>query len=568
MAIAPPPAPPGARKTAGQREALRKPQSGSVLFDKRLDLPSDPAPIRKPEVVSAPAPSAPALNPYRWIILVAVLTGAFLELLDTTSVNVALRDMAGNLGATPDEIAWVSTGYILSNVVVLPLTAWLASVFGRRRYLAFSILLFTVASIFCGMSTTLAQLVFWRILQGAGGAALLSTAQTTLREIFPFEQQGMVQALYTVVVVTGPTVGPAFGGWMTDNYSWPWIFFIKSPLGFVAAWLVWRFLSDSPHRQQPGKVDWQGISLLAVGLASLQYVLEEGERYDWFDDGNILRLTVLAVAALTAFVFRELSAANAQPVVNLRVLRHRDLTAGVILLFIGGFGIYGGTFILPLFTQGILGFSPTQSGLMFLPGGLATIVTTILCGRLLNGANPIVRPVPLIVAGMTAFSVAQWQLGHLSVDTGNSDIVVKLILRGAGLGFVLSPITIAALGSLKGIEIAQGSGLTNLARQLGGSFGIALINTYVVDQTAAHRSNMVGDAYFASPSLAARLDAVAHRLVVYGYSPADAHNAAVAAIDHVVQTQSLMLAYNDAFLLIAVAFVLALPAVLLLVKPN
>ena len=309
-----------------------------------------------------PAPPTPGLNPHRWIILVAVLTGAFLELLDTTSVNVALRQMAGNLGATPDEIGWVVTGYILSNVVVLPMTAWLSSVFGRRRYLTYSILLFTLASFLCGASQSLGALVFWRIMQGAGGAALLSTAQATLREVFPREQQGMIQALYIVVVVIGPTLGPTFGGWITDNFSWPWIFYIKAPLGLLAAFLVWRFLRDSPHQSKAAGVDAPGIGLLAVGLGALQYVLEEGERYDWFADAWIARLTVIAALALTAFVAWELSPRNTRPVVNLRVLKHRGLTAGVVLLSIGGFGIYGGTFILPLFARVSLAFRRPPRG--------------------------------------------------------------------------------------------------------------------------------------------------------------------------------------------------------------
>ena len=514
----------------------------------------------------APLPAPPAsagLNPYRWIILVAVLTGAFLELLDTTSVNVALRQMAGNFGATQDEIGWVATGYILSNVVVLPLTAWLSSVFGRRAYLTGSILLFTAASFLCGASQTLGQLVFWRVLQGVGGAALLSTAQATLREVFPAAQQGMVQALYIVVVVTGPTVGPTFGGWVTDNYSWPWIFYAKAPLGLVAALLVWRFLGDSGPRRASGGVDWAGIALLAVGLGSLQYVLEEGERDDWFSDAWITRLTVIALVSLVAFVAWELSPANRRPVVSLRVLRHRDLSAGCGLLFVGGAGIYGGTFLLPIFVQSVLGFSPTQTGLLFLPAGAVTIVFTIVVGRLLNGANPLVKPPILIALGMAGFSLSQWQLGHLTTQSGTPDIGVGLLLRGAGLGLLLTPVTVASLTSLKGAEIAQGAGLTNLFRQLGGSFGIAIVNTYVTNQTAFHRADLLASFSAGTASLLARQASVTARLVAHGYSPADAHAAALGVLDHAVQTQATTMAYDNAFVLLAVAFVFASPALFL-----
>ena len=529
---------------------------------------SQSVPTAEPATTS-PRPSAPEpLNPHRWIILIAVLTGAFLELLDTTSVNVALRQMQGNFGATSDEIAWVSTGYILSNVVFLPMTAWLSSVFGRRLYLTGSILLFTFASFLCGGSTTLGALIFWRIMQGAGGAALLSTAQASLREVFPREQQGMVQSLYIVVVVVGPTLGPAFGGWMTDNYSWPWIFYIKSPLGLVAAALVWRFLQDSAHQAKANGLDWQGIGLLAVGLGSMQYVLEEGERYDWFDDAAITRLSILAVVTLTAFVFWELSPRNLGPVVNLRVLRHRDLSAGAGLLMVGGFGIYGGVFIFPQFAQGVLGFTPTETGLVFLPGGLATIVGTVLCGRLLNGARPLVKPPILVILGMTIFAGSEWLLGHLSPQSGVPDTQLGLIVRGAGLGLLLTPVTVASLGSLKGPEIAQGAGLTNLARQLGGSFGIAAINTYVTNQTAFHRANLVTSLYSGNQILSARLFGITHRFLTNGYSPDSAHSAAIASVERAVQVQALTMSYNDAFLLIAAVSLLAAPAALLFVRRS
>jgi len=519
---------------------------------------------------SAPVvkPAEQTLNPHRWIILIAVLTGAFLELLDTTSVNVALRQMQGNLGATSDEIAWVSTGYILSNVVVLPLTAWLATVFGRKRYLASSIILFTIASFLCGASTNLGALVFWRIMQGVGGAALLSTAQATIREVFPLEQQGMVQALYILVVVTGPTLGPAYGGYMTDNYSWPWIFYAKAPLGFVAAALVMRYLNETARPAVAPKVDVPGIALLAAGLGALQYVLEEGERYDWFSDTSIVVLTIVALVSLTAFTFWELSPRNSAPVVNLRVLKNKELATGTVLLFVGGFGIYAGTFIYPLLAQSILGMTPTETGLVFLPGGTATIIGTLICGRLLNGKKALVAPAWLIAAGMLIFSLAQWQLGHLTPQSGTADSEVGLVIRGAGLGLLLTPVTVASLSTLRGLQIPQGAGLTNLFRQLGGSFGIAFINTYITQQTAYHRSDLVGDVFSGSGPAAARLAGASARFEAGGYSPSSAHMAGIASIEHAVQQQALMLAFSDAFILIGVVFVAAVPLVLLYAKAK
>lgn len=510
-----------------------------------------------------PAAAEQALNPHRWIILVGLVTASLLELLDTTSVNVALRQMAGNFGATYDEIAWVSTGYILSNVIVLPLTAWLSSLFGRKRYLTGSIILFTIASIFCGASHTLGELVFWRIVQGVGGAALLSTAQSTLREIFPRDQQGMIQAIFTVTVVVGPTLGPTFGGWVTDNYSWPWIFYLKSPLGVIAAVMVGRFLHDSPFKHKPGPVDWQGITLLALGLGSMQYVLEEGERYDWFDNTWILRLTIFSAVMMVGFVVRELCTGDCNPVVNLRVLKNMELTAGTIMLFVGGLAIYGGTFILPLYVQGILGFTATQTGLLFLPAGFVTIVGTMISGRLLNGANPLVKPSVLVALGIIIFAISQWQLGSLTTQSGSDDLTWALIVRGISFGFFFTPVTVASLSSLKGMEIAQGAALTNLFRQLGGSLGIALMNTFVTDQTTAHRTDLVRSIYAGSQTLLARQEALSHYLATQGYGAAAARQAALGIIDQFIDAQATTLAYDDAFRVVAVGLMVCLPGILL-----
>ena len=274
------------------------------------------------------------LSPYRWLILFGLITAAILEVLDTTIVNVALPQMAGNLGATTQEIGWVSTGYILSNVIVLPMTAWLASRFGRRKYLCASIIIFLTASFFCGTSGSLWELVFWRIVQGSGGAALLSTAQATIREIFPKEQQGTVQSIYVLGIIVAPTLGPTLGGYITDNYSWPWVFFVNLPIGAISLFFVASFLTDAKHRVATTKVDWLGVGLLTVGLGSLQYVLEEGNAEDWFESSTITTLSILAAICLTSFVFWELSSRNKQPVVNLRVLKNRDLSAA-LTMFLG-----------------------------------------------------------------------------------------------------------------------------------------------------------------------------------------------------------------------------------------
>ncbi len=492
-----------------------------------------------------------------------------MEVLDTTIINVALPQMAGNLNATIDEIAWVSTGYILSNVIVLPMTAWLGQRFGRKRYLVFSIGLFIFSSFFCGTSKTLIELVFWRILQGAGGAALLSTAQATLRQIFPPQQQGLVQTLFILGIVVAPTLGPLVGGYITDNYNWPWVFFVNIPIGLVSAFLVGSYLHDAPGGPKAGKIDLAGIGLLTVGLGSLQYVLEEGQRDDWFDSVAITRLSVLAAVSLLAMLAWELSPRNKFPVVDFRVMKNRDLTSGLVLFLVLGFGLYGGLFIFPQFTQNVLQFSPTATGLVLLPGGLATAVAAMLCGRINSLPGRPVDPRLLIIFGMGIFMVSMWQLGHLSTASGEPDTRLALIIRGFGLGFLFSTLNGVVFASLKPQEVQQASGLINLARQLGGSFGIAFLNTYIYNQQAYHRVNLVSNFYAGNSAYTQSLSGAVSTLVSRsGISIADAQAGALRLINGRVTAQAATMSYNDAFLLLGLSFVVAVPAVLLLRKPK
>lgn len=522
---------------------------------------------------AAPPPGAQAAAPsdvseYRWLILIGLITAAIMEILDTTIVNVSLPQMAGNLSATQDEIGWVVTGYILSNVVVLPMTAWLGQRFGRKRYLAASILIFIAASFFCGTSRSLVELVFWRIIQGAGGAALLSTAQATLRQIFPPEQQGLVQAIFILGVVMGPTVGPTLGGYITDNYNWPWIFYINIPVGLVSFFLVTTFLHDPPSQRKAGPIDWLGIGLLAVGLGSLQFVLEEGKRYDWWDSALITRLAILAGLCLVGLVVWEMWPSNKHPVIDFHVLKNKTLTGGLLLFITLGFGLFGGVFIFPLFVQNVLGFSSTETGLVLFPGGLASAVGAVVCGRLLNGRKALVDPRLLILVGLAIFAYSMWGLGHLTVQSGVPDTRFALIVRGLGLGFLFTPLNFIVFASLKGPEIQQGSSFINLARQLGGSFGIAYLSTYLSDQAEYHRVNLIAHVYSGNPELAARQAAVAQSLLAHGSSQAAATAAALGQINGIVVKQSLTMSYNDAFLFVLVSMLVTAPAVLLLGKAK
>ena len=506
---------------------------------------------------------------HRWIILLGLITAAVMEVLDTTIINVALPQMAGNLGATQEEIGWVSTGYILSNVIFLPMTAFFAARFGRQRYLVFSIILFLVASFFCGTSHSLTELVLWRILQGAGGAALLSTAQATLRQIFPREEQGMVQAIFMLGIIVAPTLGPTLGGWITDNYTWNWCFFINIPIGIVATFLVANYLQDPPNQQRANTpVDWTGIVLLTIGIGSLQYVLEEGNGKDWFADALILRLTVLSAVCLITMVWWELSSWNEHPVVNFRVLHNRTLAASIFLFISLGFGLYGGVILFPMFAQGILHFTPTETGLAMLPGGLATAVSAVVCGKLLNGAKPLVDSRVLIAIGVSLFMVSMWKMGHLTTVAGEADVRAALIVRGFGLGMLFTPINNVAYASLEPHEAQQAAGLINLSRQLGGSFGIAVLLNYVSKHTQYHRADLVANLNVGNFLTDQRVQALTHGFMGRGLSAFDAQQAAYRALDGQVMAQSAMLSFNDSWMFILIVFALVSPAILLLRRPK
>lgn len=501
---------------------------------------------------------------YRWFILVGLITAAIMEVLDTTIVNVSLPQIAGNVGATSEEIGWVSTGYILANVILLPVTAWLASRFGRKRYLAASITIFTVASIMCGLSGSLVGLVFWRIVQGAGGAALLSTSQATIREIFPPEEQGMTQAIYILGIIVAPTIGPTLGGWITDNYNWHWSFFINLPIGIASFLLVTSFLQDSKFKMATGKVDWTGLSLLTVGIGTLQYALEEGNSKMWLQDSTIALCIAVASITLPIFVLWELSKRNTVPIVNLRVLKNAQLSAGLILYLVLGFGLYGGVFVYPLFAQGILNLTPTETGLALFPGGLATAFSATIAGRMQN-----IPPRVLIVTGLGIFLSSMIWLASLPPTSGVGDAQAALLLRGAGLGLLFVPINLAAFSTLKGAEIAQGAALLNLCRQMGGSFGIAILATYLTHQTAINRSYM---ASFlnpgANPALSDRLRLGAALFRSKGYTPPLASKAANQLVLYGLDRQASAAAFNQAFMLIALAILVATPAIFLLKNPQ
>ena len=540
--------------------------------DGSVPLPEKPIPEKpseKPKAAASMTAAAAALNfRYRWLILAGLILAAAMEVLDTTIINVALPQMAGSLSTTTQEIAWVSTGYILSNVVVLPMTAFFNTLFGRRNYLTGSIMLFTIASFFCGTSHTLVELILWRVLQGAGGAALISTAQATLVQVFSAKEQAIVQPVFLLGLVVFPTIGPALGGWITDAANWNWCFFINLPIGLLAGGLVFFLLHDTEPARRDAPVDWAGIGLLAVGLATLQYVLEEGEQDDWFNSMTIVRLALLSAASLIGLVLWELSPQNKAPVVDFRVLKNRSLSAGIILFIAVGFGLYGVNYLYPLLAQQQEGLSAMQSGVALLPGGIATAISIVFCGVISSSPKSSIDARLLTFIGIVLSIVGMWGLAHLNSQSGTPDTFWPLLIRGFSVGFLFIPVNQLAIGSLNRDEINQGTGLLGLARQLGGSLGIAILATYLQNQQHINRANLVGYLTPSHPAYNDRVAGLAGALTAGGYSHADAQTGALGLIDQTLTQQVFAMSFNDTFLVLMLISAAMIPTLLLLKKPK
>ncbi|MEO5976459.1 MAG: MDR family MFS transporter [Chryseolinea sp.] len=500
----------------------------------------------------------------RVIITVTAVMCALLEIIDTTIVNVALNDMKGNLGATLNDVSWVITAYAIANVIIVPLTSWLSQQFGRRNYFAASIIIFTVSSFLCGNATNIWELVFFRFIQGLGGGALLVTSQTIITEVYPPEKRGMAQALYGMGVIVGPTLGPPLGGYITDNFSWPYIFYINIPIGVIATLLTLSYVKSPNYggKRSLADVDWLGIFFLILAVGSLQYVLEKGQEHDWFESGWIVTFAVTSFLGVYLFIWRELVAKN--PAVELRVLKDRNLAMGTVLSFILGFGLYGSTFVIPLFTQNALKWTAYQSGLMLVPSSVMTGLMMPFVGKAIQ------KDIPhkyLIALGFSVFfGYSLWSYTIITPYTGESDFFFILMLRGVGLGFLFVPTTTLALSSLKGKEIGQGAAFTGMVRQLGGSFGIALISTFISRRVVQHRADLMNHVSAYSPDVQQRLAGIQSTLQAKGSPTNIASLQSYQVIDGIVTGQAALLTYMDVFIGIGIFFLVCIPVVLLL-KP-
>jgi MFS transporter, DHA2 family, multidrug resistance protein len=497
------------------------------------------------------------------IIVITVITAAIMELIDTSIINVALSQISGNLGATIEDASWVITAYAIANVIIIPMTGFLARYFGRKNYYLASIIIFTIASWLCGNAPDLLTLVIARFIQGIGGGALLSTSQAILFDTFSPPKRPMASALFGMGIVVGPTIGPILGGHIIDNYSWPLIFTINIPIGIVAAFLTYTFVDKKEEElsidRKSIKIDYPGILLLASGIGALQYVLEKGTSEDWFDSTTIIALTIVAVVGLVGFIFWEFRTKT--PVIDLRILKERNLAASNILTFVVGFGMFGSIFIFPVLVQRILGFTPTDAGMGLVPGAMVAIFIMPIIGRSIQGGLP---PIIFVVLGFVFFILHGYTASLATPEVGNSFFILPQIFRGLGTAMLTVPLINQSVVGLTPKEIPYAMSLTNMIRQLGGAAGIAIMNTYVNNRYWVHRTDLVSNLDGSDPEFAQRLAQTTQGAIANGVNPLQANEVALRAIDGAVTKASYMQGYLDGFLLISIFFIVASPFILML----
>lgn len=500
--------------------------------------------------------------PHKWIVAGTVLTGTIMAVLDASIVNVALPNMSGELGATVEEITWVVTGYLLSNVIIMPLIAWLSARFGRKRLYVASVVLFTASSMACGLARTLPLLVGFRVLQGFGGGVLMTVSQAILRETFPVAEQGLAMGVYGMGVVLAPAFGPTLGGWLTDQYSWPWIFYVNVPIGILNLVLVQRFIEDPPYLTRTrGRIDWQGIALLTIGLGALQLMLEQGEHHDWFQSSFIVLLAITAAIGMMLFIWRELT--GDRPAVDLRLLGKASFSSATALGGVLGMGLYGSLFLLPLFLQNLLGYPAERSGLALMPRSLAMAVLMPIAGRFYNRLGPRL----LVAAGLLVSAVSFWDLAHLTSAVGFWDIFLPQLWQGVGFSLIFVALSTAAFAQLPRAKMTAAAGLYNVVRQVCGSVGIAVAASELTRGVARYHSVLAEHVTAYNPIAREWLQGAEAAMRRAGADAVTAGQRALELIDLDVNRQAAVLSYNHVFALVAALFVIVLPLVLLL-RPS
>jgi len=501
------------------------------------------------------------INP--WLIAIAVMSSTFMEVLDTTVVNVSLPHIAGNLSASTDEATWTLTSYLVANAIILPMTGWLASTFGRKRLLLSSVTGFTIASFLCGLAPSLPFLIVFRIIQGACGGGLQPLSQAILLESFPPEKRGQAMAFWALGIVVAPMLGPVAGGWLTDNYSWRWVFYINIPIGIGAIILTQLFVFDPSYlRRKSMGIDYWGIGLLVLGIGSLQIMLDKGQEEDWFGSHFILTLAILAVVGLTGLVIRELKTPH--PIIDLSVFKYRSFAIGTFLMTGVGFVLYGSTVLLPLLMQELLGYTATHAGVTNLPRGLASFLAMPFIGFLVGRFDSR----KLLGTGVILSAAAMFLLSRLSLDVGFWNFWGPLMLQGAALGLIFVPLTTVTNDPVPREQMGSATSIFNLMRNIGASIGISVVQTIYFRKQQAHISVLAKFVNPGNTEAMRRIDGLRQSFIAQGLDAVSATRKAYAAIFGMIQQQAAMLSYNDVFFVLAIMFLVMFPFVLLMSRAK
>ena len=498
------------------------------------------------------------VNP--WIVTAAVMGATFMEILDTTVVNVSVPHLAGNMGATVEEGTWVVTSYLVSNAIILPMSGWLANRIGRRNMLLACVTGFTITSVLCGMATSLEALIFFRVLQGLTGGGLQPLAQAVLLETFPPKQHGTAMAAFGLGIILAPILGPTLGGWITDNYSWRWIFYLNVPIGVLSVIMMSAFVHDPPYigKHRTGSIDLWGIGFLALGFGTLQVVLDTGQRHDWFASTQIRVFSFLCAFGLVALVVRELTTKH--PIVDLRVLKDRTFTAGVSLMTMLGFVLYASLMLLPIFLQTLLGYPALESGLALSPRGIGSLVMMPIVGQLTNRFDPRkLIAFGIIVGGWTMFS-----LSHLNLNAGYWDIFWPQVFQGAAMAFLFIPLMATSMSGIPREKMGNATSIYNLMRNIGGSFGIATMTTFLARRSQVHQDQLVSHITPYDHSAGMMMRGMKGWFMAHGSNSVEAMQKSLGAMYGMVQQQAALLSFVEAFWIMGVIFLAMLPLVLLL----
>jgi DHA2 family multidrug resistance protein len=496
-------------------------------------------------------------NPtYKWLVALSMLTGSLMVSINGSIVNVALPHMRGNLGASVEEIAWVPTGFILSSVLIMPLVAMLSSRFGRKRFLLFSSMLFTISSMLCGLAWNLESLVLFRIFQGLGGGPLMPLAQAILRETFPPKEQARAMGIYGFGILLGPALAPTLGGWVTDNYSWPWVFYVSVPVGVINILLVTRFIKDPAYLiREKGKLDFSGLFFLCAGLGALQIMLQRGVQKDWFSSNLIISLAVISGLGLILFVWRELT--TDKPAVNLHLLKDLNFASGTLIVGILGLGFMGGLFILPLYLQQLLHYPAYHSGLAMLPRSIAMAIAMPIGGRLYNHTGP----KWLVGIGLFMVAFSFFLFSRLSLAAGFWDICNIQVLQGCGFGAIFVSLATATLSSIDKPLMTSATGLYNVIQQTSGSIGIAMTATLLSWGGARNRTVLIQHITIFRDVASEFLRTLSSYFFSRGLDQVGADGRALKVLEGVVTRQSIMIAYNYIYLILGALFLMAIPLV-------